>query len=378
MMMQMSSSSDELREEDSNGELPFDMELSGLHLGEKQSPQSSPWRAQNASAWAAGQNLTGVYAKLLQKVTSFDLVPESGKLVVLDVALSVQVAFQALRENGIKSAPLWDSEERQFIGMVSISDFVEILLACYQEAVSQGRGGQVDPASCDAYMQKEVQRPLSHWRERLNPLPHLIFVTPEDSVFECSAVMLQHNIHRVAVLDTDSHTVLYLMTHSVILNYFLAATTPVSRVPYFGKSLAAAGLMDDPEVAGRVACAMLSTPFVEVLRNFSVGKCSAVPIVDREGRMVAVVTKSDIRGLVNPGIWTAMNQSVGELLTIRYRGKAGPDIASRVISPHDTLETAIARLGGRDVYRLFILDQQSKLVGKLTLTRLVRYVLAVR
>ena len=377
MMMQMSSSSDELREEDSNGELPFDMELSGLHLGEKQSPQSSPWRAQNASVWAAGQNLNGVYARLLQKVTSFDLVPESGKLVVLDVALSVQVAFQALRENGIKSAPLWDSEERQFVGMVSISDFVEILLTCYKDATAQGRG-QADAAACDAYVQREVQRPLSDWRERLHPIPHLIFVTPEDSVYECSTVMLQHNIHRVAVLDSDSHTVLYLLTHSVILNYFLAATTPVSRVPYFGKTLAAAGLMDDPEVVGRVPCAMLSTPFVEVLRNFSVGKCSAVPIVDRDGRMVAVVTKSDIRGLVNPGIWSAMNQSVGELLTMRYRGKAGPDIASRVVTPADTLEMAIAKLVGRDVYRLFILDHQSKLVGKLTLTRLVRYVLAVR
>ena len=37
---------------------------------------------------------------MLSKVTSFDLVPESGKLVVLDVGLTVQTAFQALRENG--------------------------------------------------------------------------------------------------------------------------------------------------------------------------------------------------------------------------------------------------------------------------------------
>lgn len=44
--------------------------------------------------------LTGKYSEFLNKSTTFDLVPESGKLVVLDVALSVQIAFQALRENG--------------------------------------------------------------------------------------------------------------------------------------------------------------------------------------------------------------------------------------------------------------------------------------
>jgi CBS domain-containing protein len=94
--------------------------------------------------------------------------------------------------------------------------------------------------------------------------------------------------------------------------------------------------------------------------------------------MVAVVTKSDIRGLVKPGIWASLNQSVGELLTLRYRGKPGPDIASRVISPNDSLETAMAKLAGRDVYRLFVVDQSMKVIGKITLTRLIRYVLAVR
>lgn len=55
---------------------------------------------------------------------------------------------------------------------------------------------------------------------------------------------------------------------------------------------------------------MLSTPFIEVLRFFSKDKCSAVPVVDRDGRLLTVVTKSDIRGLVKPGIWNSLNQAV--------------------------------------------------------------------
>lgn len=40
--------------------------------------------------------------------TAYELIPESGKVVVLDVELPVRQAFHALDEQGIASAPLWD------------------------------------------------------------------------------------------------------------------------------------------------------------------------------------------------------------------------------------------------------------------------------
>ena len=372
------SSSDDLLS--GNGDLPFDMELSGLNLGGGDSPLA-PIRADDAGDWAHDQGLTGRYARTLSKITAFDLVPESGKLVVLDVELSVQTAFKALRENGIKSAPLFDSEERQFIGMISVSDFVEILVVCYSDAVKGTLGGPVvnanpDPSECDAFVQNQLQRPLSYWRDRLQSRPHLVFVTPEDSVLECCHVMLQQSIHRVAVLDSASNTVLFLMTHTVAMNYFRAATN--NRQKYFEISLLESGLLNDGAVSGPVSCCTLNTPFIEILRFFSVDKCSAVPLVDQYGKMIAVVTKSDIRGLVRPGIWAALNQSVGELLTKRYRGKIGPNISGRTITVEDTLEEAMEKFTHRDVYRLFILDPMQRVIGRLNLSTMMRYILTVR
>lgn len=40
--------------------------------------------------------------------TAYELIPESGKVVVLDVELPVRQAFHALHEQSIASAPLWD------------------------------------------------------------------------------------------------------------------------------------------------------------------------------------------------------------------------------------------------------------------------------
>lgn len=66
--------------------------------------------------------------EFLRKCKCEWLIPKSGKIVVLDTALAVKVAFHALEENNLKSAPLWDSEAQDYVGIITVSDFIEILL----------------------------------------------------------------------------------------------------------------------------------------------------------------------------------------------------------------------------------------------------------
>jgi hypothetical protein len=123
-------------------------------------------------------------------------VPESGKLVVLDVSLPTQSAFigknttnqnitqtiynvnqqnLALRENGIKSAPLWSTELREYVGMVSVSDFVEILIAAHTMTLSQpGLNG--DSELCNEHIKALLHKPLSHWRDVLKVCVGVVFL----------------------------------------------------------------------------------------------------------------------------------------------------------------------------------------------------------
>lgn len=57
------------------------------------------------------------------------MIPDSAKIVILDTGLAVKAAFRALIENHIKSAPLWDSQIGDFVGMITVTDFIDIL--CY-------------------------------------------------------------------------------------------------------------------------------------------------------------------------------------------------------------------------------------------------------
>lgn len=66
-----------------------------------------------------------------KKVTCYEMMPESGKIVVLETRLHVKKAFNALLTNGIRAALLWDSATQQYVGMITITDFIKILRKYY-------------------------------------------------------------------------------------------------------------------------------------------------------------------------------------------------------------------------------------------------------
>lgn len=47
------------------------------------------------------------------------------------IILQVKKAFYALVYNGVRSAPLWDSASQDFVGMLTISDFILVLTRYY-------------------------------------------------------------------------------------------------------------------------------------------------------------------------------------------------------------------------------------------------------
>ncbi|CAK9160823.1 unnamed protein product [Ilex paraguariensis] len=59
--------------------------------------------------------------------TAYELLPDSGKVIALDVNLPVKQAFHILYEQGIPVAPLWDFCKGRFVGVLSALDFILIL-----------------------------------------------------------------------------------------------------------------------------------------------------------------------------------------------------------------------------------------------------------
>ncbi|KAG4946358.1 hypothetical protein JHK87_042365 [Glycine soja] len=102
----------------------------------------------------------------LSSHTAYELLPESGKVVALDVDLPVKQAFHILHEQGIFMAPLWDFCKGQFVGVLSALDFILILreLAAHGSSDGVGFTGDDEMSPVVLAVTATAQRKMIHWR----------------------------------------------------------------------------------------------------------------------------------------------------------------------------------------------------------------------
>lgn len=65
--------------------------------------------------------------KFLNSKTSYDVLPVSYRLIVLDTSLLVKKSLNVLLQNSIVSAPLWDSKTSRFAGLLTTTDFINVI-----------------------------------------------------------------------------------------------------------------------------------------------------------------------------------------------------------------------------------------------------------
>ena len=62
--------------------------------------------------------------------TAYDVLPESGKVLLLDATMSAFGAFHVMAANEQTAVPVWDGRSDRYMGMLTVSDLLEMLLFC--------------------------------------------------------------------------------------------------------------------------------------------------------------------------------------------------------------------------------------------------------
>ncbi|XP_015214981.1 5'-AMP-activated protein kinase subunit gamma-1 isoform X4 [Lepisosteus oculatus] len=148
-----------------------------------------------------------VYMKFMMSHCCYDAIPTSSKLVIFDTTLQVKKAFFALVANGVRAAPLWDNKIQRFVGMLTITDFINILHRYYKSPMVQ--------------IYELEEHKIETWREVYlqYSLNSLISITPYCSLFDAIYSLLKNKIHRLPVIDPESGNVLHILTHKRILKF---------------------------------------------------------------------------------------------------------------------------------------------------------------
>ena len=138
--------------------------------------------------------------------------PRSGKVIVFGVDIPVKLAFYALTEHGIEAAPIWDQEKNAFVGVFTLTDFVEIIRYFHRHS-----------SLTNALTQYSVHAWRTVQMEQSGGLRHssMISIGPEDSLYEACAKLRRHRIHYLPVLNDSEMQILSIISHLRVLSYLV-------------------------------------------------------------------------------------------------------------------------------------------------------------
>eukprot|EP00252_Welwitschia_mirabilis_P005934 TRINITY_DN16528_c0_g1_i1.p1 TRINITY_DN16528_c0_g1~~TRINITY_DN16528_c0_g1_i1.p1 ORF type:complete len:509 (-),score=101.56 TRINITY_DN16528_c0_g1_i1:535-2061(-) len=328
-------------------------------------------------------------ADFLSAQTAYDLLPVSGKIVALDISLPVKQAFHVLHEQGIPVAPLWDSKSG-FVGMLSASDFIIILkeLGRYGALLSEE---ELDTHTIAAWKDQKI---LINRQADQSLHPHrrnLASVSPFDSMKDVAQKILHNEVATVPVIhssqDGSSPQLLHLASLSDILKcicrHFRLASgslpllqTPICLLP-LGTWIPELGKSGGRPLAMLHPNATLSSALSLLLD----AKVSSIPIVDENGSLLDVYSRSDITALAKDRVYTHLQldeMSVHQALQIgQDRNASGSaDLRCHMCLRSDPFQKVVESLSNPGVRRLICVEAGTNRVeGIISLSDVFKFLL---
>uniref|UniRef100_A0A674EKS8 5'-AMP-activated protein kinase subunit gamma-2-like n=1 Tax=Salmo trutta TaxID=8032 RepID=A0A674EKS8_SALTR len=269
-----------------------------------------------------------------------------------DAFSQVKKAFFALVANGVRAAPLWDSERQCFVGMLTITDFIIILHRYYKSPLVQ--------------IYELEDHKLETWREVYlqETFKPLVNISPESSIFDAVYSLIKNKIHRLPVIDPVTGNPLYILTHKRILKFLQLFVREMPKPAFMKQTLGELGI----GTYKNIAFIHPDTPIIKALQIFVERRVSALPVVDVSGKVVDIYSKFDVINLAAEKTYNNLDITVTQALRHRCQYFEG------VMQCHklDTLETIVDKIVKAEVHRLVVVDERSAIEGIISLSDILQ------
>jgi len=278
----------------------------------------------------------------------------------LDTSLLVVKSLAVLVQNNIVSAPLWNSETSKFAGLLTASDFINVIQYYYQNASYPQALEEIDRFKLDGL--RDVEKAIGA------APPETASVSPMASLYEACVRMIKSKGRRIPLIDQDDDTkremIVSVLTQYRILK-FVAANCKEAKKLRKPLSELNIGTYDD------LAIADMNTPVYQVIHSFFKKRVASVPIVDAEGLLMNVYEAVDVLALIRGGDYQDLELTVGEALLRRSDDFEGV----HTCTDQDRLDTILDTIRRSRLHRLIVVDDAGKLKGVVTLSDILQYLL---
>uniref|UniRef100_A0A674B935 Protein kinase AMP-activated non-catalytic subunit gamma 2 n=1 Tax=Salmo trutta TaxID=8032 RepID=A0A674B935_SALTR len=293
-----------------------------------------------------------IYMRFMKSHKCYDIVPTSSKLVVFDTTLQVKKAFFALVANGVRAAPLWETKKQSFVGMLTITDFINILHRYYKSPMVQ--------------IYELEEHKIETWRELYlqETFKPLVNISPDASLFDAVYSLIMNKIHRLPVIDPVSGNALYILTHKRILKFLQLFVCEMPKPAFMKQTLEELTI----GTYHNIAFIHPDTPIIKALSIFVVRRVSALPVVDESGKVVDIYSKFDVINLAAEKTYNNLDITVTQALRHRSQYFEGVMKCNRL----ETLETIVDRIVKAEVHRLVVVGDNAHIVGIVSLSDILQ------
>uniref|UniRef100_A0A8C2I5J2 Protein kinase, AMP-activated, gamma 2 non-catalytic subunit a n=1 Tax=Cyprinus carpio TaxID=7962 RepID=A0A8C2I5J2_CYPCA len=287
------------------------------------------------------QSESDIYMWFMKSHKCYDIVPTSSKLVVFDTTLQVS-----------NTVPSSETKKQSFVGMLTITDFINILHRYYKSPMVQ--------------IYELEEHKIETWRELYlqETFKPLVNISPDASIFDAVYSLIKNKIHRLPVIDPVSGNALYILTHKRILKFLQLFVCEMPKPAFMKQTLEELSI----GTYSNIAFIHPDTPIIKALSIFVERRVSALPVVDESGKVVDIYSKFDVINLAAEKTYNNLDISVTQALMHRSQYFEGVMKCNRF----ETLETIVDRIVKAEVHRLVVVDENGSIVGIVSLSDILQ------
>jgi 5'-AMP-activated protein kinase regulatory gamma subunit len=354
-------------------------------------------------------------AAFLESHTCFSVLRASGKVVVFDTRIPIQLAFYALVEHGtwtsyrtlyslsmcvanshagpvildMQCAPLWDAASCQFVGILTVTDFIDVL-RYYRftrtDVTTLATRTIADIFSDGAMMNSVLLR--YHPRRGRIPIdtsnvapsstanPHTSFLSADTNTTlqQACRILHSHSLDFLSVLYPEDMRVLAAITYTTILEHLVTHFREQRRL--FDDTVYDLGIGTYHE---HVITISLHQTLEDALHLMQLHGLSAIPVVDPITlKIKGVYARSDITFLASASdaedALSNLEMTLEALLGQQRTDVITPD-ALHTCSTQHTLQSIFEYFAQWKFNRLIVLDEEERVQGVVSARDLVAYFL---
>mmetsp|Transcript_53480 Transcript_53480/g.109060 ORF Transcript_53480/g.109060 Transcript_53480/m.109060 type:complete len:329 (+) Transcript_53480:496-1482(+) len=292
--------------------------------------------------------------------TAYDMLPESGKVLLLDGTMSAYSALRVMAANQQLAVPVWDGRRDVYLGMLTASDILELVLLCSN---SDSVGNLTESMRAIT---------LEHWIASCARPPGCpevsVEIHPDDDLICVLRTLVRNDCRVLPVLDRDGNNPLLNQCIVGQVTYLL-----LFRFLYYHQESDLAtleGTLGDVGIGtlgeDKLITVRASEQLATAITLMSKHRISGIPVLDDSGKFVDMFCDSDVLGLKELDLGIDLTNA------LQQARESQPKLGT-TCQIDDPLAKVVSCFSSSKSTRLACLDAEGRVKGVVTLTDLFKF-----